>query len=254
METLPAPAQPRRMEFARLNLTYTVMSKRRLLALVEEGHVSGWDDPRMPTIVGMRRRGYTPEAIRTFCERIGVAKRENMVDVALLEHAVREDLNQRAPRVMGVLDPVRLVIENYPEGVTEEFEVANNPEDAAAGTRSVPFSRVLYIERDDFREDPPKKFFRLSPGREVRLRGAYFVTCTSVVKDPATGEIVELRCTYDHATRGGDSPDGRKVKATMHWVSAQHAATCEVRLYDHLFAKEDPGEVTEGGSYLDNLN
>ena len=251
IEHLPVQSQPRQIEFARLNLTYTVMSKRKLLELVEEGHVSGWDDPRMPTIGGMRRRGYTPEAIRTFCERIGVAKRENMVDVALLEHAVREDLNQRAPRVMGVLDPVRLVIENYPEGVTEEFEVANNPEDAAAGTRSVPFSRVLYIERDDFREDPPKKFFRLSPGREVRLRGAYFVTCTGVVKDPATGEIVELRCTYDPETRGGDSPDGRRVKATLHWVSAAHALNAEVRLYDRLFNTENPGAK---GDYRADLN
>ena len=251
IEHLPVQSQPRQIEFARLNLTYTVMSKRKLLELVEEGHVSGWDDPRMPTIGGMRRRGYTPEAIRTFCERIGVAKRENMVDVALLEHAVREDLNQRAPRVMGVLDPVRLVIENYPEGVTEEFEVANNPEDAAAGTRSVPFSRVLYIERDDFREDPPKKFFRLSPGREVRLRGAYFVTCTGVVKDPATGEIVELRCTYDPETRGGNSPDGRRVKATLHWVSAAHALNAEVRLYDRLFNTENPGAK---GDYRADLN
>jgi glutaminyl-tRNA synthetase len=241
IEHLPVQSQPRQIEFARLNLSYTVMSKRKLLELVEEGHVSGWDDPRMPTIVGMRRRGYTPEAIRTFCERIGVAKRENMVDVAQLEHAVREDLNQRAPRVMGVLDPIRLVIENYPEGQTEEFDVANNPEDAAAGTRSVPFSRVLYIERDDFREDPPKKFFRLSPGREVRLRGAYFITCTGVVKDPATDEIVELRCTYDPETRGGASPDGRRVKATLHWVSAAHALTAEVRLYDRLFNTENPG-------------
>jgi glutaminyl-tRNA synthetase len=251
IEHLPVQSQPRQIEFARLNLTFTVMSKRRFVELVEEGHVSGWDDPRMPTIVGMRRRGYTPEAIRTFCERIGVAKRENMVDVALLEHAVREDLNQRAPRVMGVLDPVRVVIENYPEGLTEEFEVANNPEDAAAGTRAVPFSRVLYIERDDFREDPPKKFFRLSPGREVRLRGAYFVTCTGVIKDPGTGEIVELRCTYDPETRGGDAPDGRRVKATLHWVSAAHALTAEVRLYDRLFNREDPGAQ---GDYRADLN
>src|SRR4029079_13029759 len=211
--------RPRQIEFARLNLTYTVMSKRRLLELVQEGHVSGWDDPRMPTLVGMRRRGYTPEAIREFCERIGVAKRENVVDVALLEHVVREDLNLRAPRVMGVLRPLRVVIENYPEGHSEEVDVVNNPEDTSAGTRKVPFSRVLYIESDDFREDPPKKFFRLAPGREVRLRCAYFITCTEVVKDPATGEIVELRCTYDPATRGGDAPDGRKVKATLHWVS-----------------------------------
>ena len=240
VEHLPVPARPRQIEFARLNLTYTVTSKRRLLQLVEEGHVSGWDDPRMPTIVGMRRRGYTPEAIRTFCDRIGVAKRENIVDVALLEHAVRDDLNKRAPRVMGVLRPIRLVIENYPENQAEEFEVAVNPEDPGAGTRRVPFSRVLYIERDDFREDPPKKFFRLAPGREVRLRGAYFVTCTGVVKD-SSGAITELRCAYDPATRSGNAPDGRKVKATLHWVSAPHAIDAEVRLYDRLFTSEAPG-------------
>jgi len=245
IENLPVPAQPRQIEFARLNLTYTVMSKRRLLELVEEQHVGGWDDPRMPTIVGMRRRGYTPEAIREFCERIGVAKRENLVDVALLEHAVREDLNRRAPRVMGVIRPLRVVIENYPEGLTEEFELVNNPEDAEAGSRKVPFSRVIYIEQDDFREDPPKKFFRLAPGREARLRGAYFITCTGVTKDPATGEIVELRCTYDPATRGGDAPDGRKVKATLHWVSAAHAVDAEVRLYDRLFNVEEPGRVDD---------
>jgi glutaminyl-tRNA synthetase len=247
---LPVPSRPRQIEFARLNLTYTVMSKRRLLELVEEGHVSGWDDPRMPTIVGMRRRGYTPEAIRAFCDRIGVAKRENMVDVALLEHAVREDLNRRAPRVMGVLDPLRVVIDNYPEGETEAFEIANNPEDDAAGTRRVPFSRVIYIERDDFREEPPKKFFRLSPGREVRLRGAYFITCTGVVKDPATGAIVELRCTYDPATRGGDAADGRKVKSTLHWVSAAHAIEVEVRLYDRLFTSENPAAIDDYRSQL----
>jgi glutaminyl-tRNA synthetase len=250
IENLPVPAQPRQIEFARLNLTYTVMSKRKLLELVEEGRVTGWDDPRMPTIVGMRRRGYTPEAIRTFCDRIGVAKRENVVDVALLEHAVREDLNRRAPRVMGVLNPLKVVIENYPESAFEEFEVGNNPEDAAAGTRRVPFSRVLYIERDDFLEDPPKKFFRLAPGREVRLRGAYFIRCASVVKD-AAGAIVELRCTYDPATRGGDAPDGRKVKATLHWVSAAHALDVEVRLYDRLFRSENPGA---GGDYNADLN
>jgi len=250
VDNLPVPSKPRQIEFARLNLTFTVMSKRRLLELVEEGHVSGWDDPRMPTIVGMRRRGYTPEAIRAFCDRIGVARRENMVDVALLEHAVREDLNRTAPRVMGVLDPLRVVIENYPESDVEEFEVANNPEDEAAGTRRVPFSRVFYIERDDFREDPPKKFFRLSPGREVRLRGAYFVTCTGVVKDSA-GAITELRCTYDPATRGGDAADGRKVKSTLHWVSAAHALDAEVRLYDRLFTSESPGE---SGDYRADLN
>jgi glutaminyl-tRNA synthetase len=241
---------PQQIEFARLNLTYTVMSKRKLLELVEGGHVSGWDDPRMPTLVGMRRRGYTPEAIRNFCDRIGIAKRENVVDVANLEHAVREDLNVRAPRRMAVLRPLRLVIENYPEDRVEEVDVINNPEDASAGTRRVPFSRVLYIERDDFREDPPRKFFRLAPGREVRLRCAYFVTCTSVVKD-ASGDIVELRCTYDPATRGGDSPDGRKVKATLHWVSAAHAVEAEVRLYDRLFLDEAPGDHRD---YRESLN
>src|SRR5262245_28535552 len=253
IENLPVPAQPRQIEFARLNLTYTVMSKRRLLALVEEGHVSGWDDPRMPTIVGMRRRGYTPEAIREFCDRIGVAKRENLIDVALLEHAVREDLNKRAPRVMGVIRPLRVVIENYPEGQTEEVDVINNPEDPAAGTRKVPFSRVLYIEQDDFREDPPKKFFRLSPGREVRLRCAYFITCTEVVKNER-GEMAELRCVYDSATRGGGAPDGRKVKATLHWVSAAHAIPVEVRLYDRLFSVEDPERAGESQTFLDFLN
>ena len=251
IEHLPVPARPRQIEFARLNLTYTVMSKRRLLELVQEGHVSGWDDPRMPTIVGMRRRGYTPDAIRTFCERIGVAKRENIVDVALLEHAVREDLNLHAPRVMAVLRPLRLVIENYPEGQTEEVSVVNNPEDPSAGSRKVPFSRVLYIERDAFMEDPPKKFFRLAPGREVRLRCAYFITCTGVTKDPASGEVTELRCTYDPATRGGDAPDGRKVKATLHWVSAAHAIAAEVRLYDRLFNAEQPGA---SGDYRADLN
>jgi glutaminyl-tRNA synthetase len=250
IEHLPVPSQPRQIEFARLNLTYTVMSKRKLLQLVEEGHVSGWDDPRMPTIVGMRRRGYTPAAIRNFCERIGVAKRENVVDVALLEHAVRDDLNKTAPRVMGVLNSLRVVVENYPEGQSEEFDIANNPEDPSAGSRRVPFSRVLFIERDDFREDPPKKFFRLAPGREVRLRGAYFITCTEVVKD-ARGAIVELQCTYDPATRGGDAPDGRKVKATLHWVSAAHALDVEVRQYDRLFKSEMPDAE---GNFLDDLN
>jgi len=244
VDSLPVPAKPRQIEFARLNLTYTVMSKRRLLEIVQEGHVSGWDDPRMPTIVAMRRRGYTPDAIRAFCDRIGVAKRENLVDVALLEHAVREDLNKRAPRVMGVLRPLKVVLENYPEGQTEYLDVVNNPEDAEAGTRQVPFSRELYIERDDFREDPPKKFFRLAPGREVRLRCGYFITCQRVVKD-ATGEVTELRCTYDPATRGGDAPDGRKVKATLHWVSAVHAVNAEVRLYDRLFSVEEPGKVED---------
>ena len=250
VENTPVPSRPRQIEFARLNLTYTVMSKRRLLELVNDGNVSGWDDPRMPTIVGMRRRGYTPEAIRNFCDRIGVAKRENVVDVALLEHAVREDLNKRAPRIMAVLDPIRVVIENYPASQVEEFAIANNPEDEAAGTRRVPFARELFIERDDFMEDPPKKFFRLAPGREVRLRGAYFITCTSVVKD-ASGRIVELRCTYDPATRGGDAPDGRKVKATLHWVAATTALDAEVRLYDRLFNSEQPGA---GGDYKADLN
>jgi glutaminyl-tRNA synthetase len=250
IENLPVPARPRQIEFARLNLTYTVMSKRLLLELVQEGRVRGWDDPRMPTLVGMRRRGYTPEAIRTFCERIGVAKRENVVDVALLEHAVREDLNLHAPRVLAVLRPLRVVIENYPEGQTEYVDVVNNPEDPSAGTRKVPFSRELYIERDDFMEQPPKKFFRLAPGREVRLRCAYFITCTRVVKDPS-GAIVELRCTYDPATRGGDAPDGRRVKATLHWVSAAHAVDAEVRLYDRLFNAEEPGATHD---YREDLN
>ncbi len=251
IENLPVPARPRQIEFARLNLTYTVMSKRRLLELVQEGKVRGWDDPRMPTLVGMRRRGYTAEAIRAFCDRIGVAKRENVVDVALLEHAVREDLNLHAPRVLAVLRPLRVVIENYPEGQSEYVDVVNNPEDPSAGTRKVPFSRELYIERDDFMEQPPKKFFRLAPGREVRLRCAYFLTCTSVVKDPSTQEVVELRCTYDPATRGGDAPDGRRVKATLHWVSVAHAVDTEVRLYDRLFNAEEPGAAHD---YREDLN
>jgi glutaminyl-tRNA synthetase len=242
---------PRQIEFARLNLSYTVMSKRVLLDLVEGGHVSGWDDPRMPTLSGLRRRGYTPESIREFCDRIGVAKRSNVVDIANLEHAIREDLNRRAPRVLGVLKPLKVVIENYAEGSFEDLDVINNPEDPAAGTRKVPFGRELFIEREDFMEDPPKKFFRLSPGNEVRLRCAYFIKCVGVVKDPATGEIVELRATYDPATRGGDSPDGRKVKATLHWVSAAHAVTAEVRLYDRLFTVEDPASEEQ---FLDHLN
>jgi len=242
---------PRQIEFARLNLNYTVMSKRILLELVEGKHVNGWDDPRMPTLSGLRRRGYTAESIREFCERIGVAKRANVVDIANLEHAIREDLNVRAPRVMGVLNPVKVVLENYPEGQSETVDVINNPEDSSAGTRKVPFGKTLYIERDDFMEDPPKKFFRLSPGKEVRLRCAYFIRCTGVVKDPATGEVVELRAEYDPATRGGDSPDGRKVKATLHWVSAAHALTAEVRLYDRLFNVEDPAAEE---NFLDHLN
>jgi glutaminyl-tRNA synthetase len=245
--------RPRQIEFARLNLNYTVMSKRKLLQLVQQRHVTGWDDPRMPTISGLRRRGFTPEAIRDFCARIGVAKRENVIDVAQLEDSVREDLNRRAPRVMAVLRPLKVVLTNYPEDGFEEVDVVNNPEDESAGTRKVPFSRVLYIERDDFMEDPPKKFFRLAPGREVRLRAAYFITCTGVVKD-ASGEIVELRCTYDPATHGGSAPDGRRVKATLHWVSAAHAVPVEVRLYDRLFSVEDPDRVREGKTFLDHLN
>ncbi|MGZ7080781.1 MAG: glutamine--tRNA ligase/YqeY domain fusion protein [Thermoanaerobaculia bacterium] len=245
--------KPRQIEFARLNLNYTVMSKRKLLQLVQQKHVSGWDDPRMPTLSGLRRRGYTPESIRTFCARIGVAKKENVIDVAQLEHTVREDLNRRASRVMAVLRPIKVVITNYPEGQVEYLDVINNPEDPSAGTREVPFSRELYIERDDFRESPPKKFFRLSPGREVRLRCAYFITCTDVVKD-ADGTIVELRCTYDPATRGGDAPDGRRVKATLHWVSAPHALRMEVRLYDRLFTEEDPEKVDGGKTFVDYIN
>ncbi len=244
---------PQQIEFARLELTYTIMSKRKLLELVEGGHVSGWDDPRMPTISGMRRRGYTPESIRNFCDRIGVAKFNSVIDIALLEHCVRSDLNRRAPRVMGVLNPLRVVIENFPEHLVEQIEAVNNPEDPEMGTRKVPFARVLYIERDDFREEPPRKFFRLAPGREVRLRYAYFITCNKVVKDE-DGNVVELRCTYDPATRGGDSPDGRKVKATLHWVSAVHALETEVRLYDHLFTKPDADDVAEGCDYKSNLN
>jgi len=245
---------PRQIEFARLNLTYTVMSKRRLLELVREGYVNGWDDPRMPTISGLRRRGYTPESIRNFAQYIGVAKTPSTVDIALLEHSLREDLNKQAQRVMGVLRPLRVVIENYPEGQVEELDVVNNPEDPGAGTRKVPFSRVLYIEQEDFREEPPPKFFRLAPGREVRLRCAYFITCVDVVRDEQTGGVVELRCTYDTATRGGDSPDGRKVKATLHWVSAEQALEAEVRLYDRLFRKEDPTDVGEGADFKDYLN
>jgi glutaminyl-tRNA synthetase len=245
------PPRPRQIEFARLNLSYTMMSKRMLLELVEGRHVSGWDDPRMPTLSGLRRRGYTPESIRNFCDRIGVAKRNNVVDIANLEHAIREDLNVRAPRVLAVLNPVKVVLDNYPEGKVEEVDVINNPEDLSAGTRRVPFSRVLYIERDDFMETPPRKFFRLSPGNEVRLRCAYFIKCTGVVKDPQTGEIVELRATYDPATRGGDSSDGRKVKATLHWVSAAQAIDAEVRLYDRLFNHEDPAATDHP---LEHLN
>ncbi len=245
---------PQQIEFARLNLTYTVMSKRKLLRLVQDRHVRGWNDPRMPTLGGLRRRGYTPEAIRAFCARIGVAKTESTIDVQLLEHCVREHLNRVAPRVMAVLRPLKVTLTNYPEGQVEQLDAVNNPEDPAAGTRKVPFSKVLYIERDDFMEAPPKKFFRLAPGREVRLRYAYFIRCEEVVKDPASGEVTELRCTYDPATRGGDAPDGRKVKATLHWVSAQHAVPAEVRLYDHLFTRPDPDDVPEGLDFTANLN
>ena len=245
---------PRQIEFARLALSYTLLSKRRLLRLVKERHVSGWDDPRMPTISGLRRRGYTREAIHNFCARIGLAKRESIVDIALLEHTLREDLNRRATRVMAVLRPLRVVITNYPEGKTEELEAVNNPEDESAGTRTVPFSREIYVERSDFLEDPPKKFFRLSPGREVRLKHAYFITCEEVLKDERTGEIVELRCSYDPESRGGSSPDGRKVRGTLHWVSAPHAIEAEIRLYDHLFSKPDPNETEEDGDFIDNLN
>jgi glutaminyl-tRNA synthetase len=245
---------PRQIEFARLNVTYTVLSKRRLLELVKVGCVSGFDDPRMPTLAGLRRRGYTPEALRDFCRRIGIAKFDSTVDVQLLEHCLRDDLNKRALRRMGVLRPLRVVIENYPEGRSEELDAVNNPEDPAAGTRKAPFGRILHIERDDFMESPPKEFFRLAPGREVRLRYAYFITCTGVVKHPTTGEVTELVCTYDPATRGGDAPDGRKVKATLHWVSAAHAVEAEVRLYDHLFTKPDPDDVEPGKDWLANLN
>jgi glutaminyl-tRNA synthetase len=244
---------PRQIEFARLNISYTVLSKRKLLRLVQDGHVRGWDDPRMPTLSGLRRRGYTPEAIRTFCDRIGVAKKDSIVDIALLEHCLREDLNKRASRVMGVLRPLRLVIENYPEGQTEEFPALNNPEDPAAGTRMLPFSRVLHIEQEDFRENPPPRYHRLAPGREVRLRYAYFVKCVDVVKD-ARGNPVEVRCTYDPATRSGSAPDGRKVKATIHWVSAAHAVPAEVRLYERLFLQENPDDVPEGQDFLAHLN
>jgi glutaminyl-tRNA synthetase len=240
-------------EFARLNINYTVMSKRKLLQLVKEGHVSGWDDPRMPTICGFRRRGYTPEAIRNFCDRIGVAKRDNIIDYSLLEFSLREHLNKIAPRMMAVLNPVKVVITNYPENQVETLTAINNPEDETAGTRQVPFSRELYIERDDFMENPPKKYFRLAPGQEVRLRYAYFVTCQEVIKDEQ-GNIVEIHCTYDPATRGGDSPDGRKVKGTIHWVSAQHAIGAEVRLFDRLFKVPAPDDVEEGHTFLENLN
>jgi len=242
------------IEFARLNLTHTVLSKRRLIQLVDDGNVNGWDDPRLPTISGLRRRGYTPEAIREFCDRIGVAKRDNTVSIALLEHALRDDLNKRSPRVMGVLDPLKVVIENYPEGKSEDIVSVNNPEDMSMGERNIPFSRTVYIEKDDFREESPPKFYRLSPGREVRLKDAYYITCTGVVKDETTGEVIELRATYDPDTYGGTSSDGRKVRGTSHWVSANHAVDAEVRIYDHLFSTEDPDDVPDGGTFIENLN
>jgi glutaminyl-tRNA synthetase len=245
---------PQQIEFARLNLTYTMMSKRKLLDLVEKKIVNGWDDPRMPTICGLRRRGYTPESIRNFAELIGVAKKESTVDVTLLEYCIREDLNKNAPRKMAVLHPLKVVITNYPEGQVEELDAVNNPEDASMGSRKVPFSKVLYIERDDFMENPPKKFFRLAPGKEVRLRYAYYITCQNIIKNESTGEILELHCTYDPATRGGSSPDGRKVQGTIHWVSAEHAVKAEVRLYDHLFSKENPSDLPENEDYTFNLN
>jgi glutaminyl-tRNA synthetase len=254
LEQVDAPSRPRQIEFARLNLTHTVMSKRRLRRLVEGGHVAGWDDPRMPTLAGLRRRGYTPRSIRSFCEGVGVARRDNLIQLARLEHSIREDLNLRAPRVMAVLRPLRVVIENYPEGQVEELPAVNNPEDPGMGTRPLPFSRVLFIERDDFLEEPPKKFFRLAPGREVRLRYAYLITCVGVVKDEESGEIVELRCSYDPASRGGHAPDGRKVRGTLHWVSAAHALRAEARLYDVLFTREDPDDVGEGEDPTSSLN
>ena len=245
---------PQQIEFARLNLSNTVLSKRKLLQLVREKRVDGWNDPRMPTLSGLRRRGYTPSSIRNFCDGIGIAKMDSIVDITVLENSIREELNKASPRAMAVMRPIKLIITNYPQGKTEELDAINNPEEPAAGTRKVPFSAELYIERDDFREVPPPKFFRLSPGKEVRLRYAYFVKCTDVVKDPKTDEVTEVRCTYDPATRGGDAPDGRKVKATLHWVSANHAVEAEVRLYDHLFTKRDPDDAPEGADYLANLN
>jgi glutaminyl-tRNA synthetase len=245
---------PQQIEFARLNVSNTVLSKRKLLELVREKSVDGWDDPRMPTLSGLRRRGYTPSSIRKFCDDIGVSKMDSIIEINVLENAVREELNKAAPRAMAVLRPLKLVITNYFEGETEEFDAVNNPEDASAGTRKVPFSRELYIERDDFREVPPPKFYRLSPGKEVRLRYAYFIKCTGVVKDPKTGEVLEVQCTYDPATRGGDASDGRKVKATIHWVSASHAIESEIRIYDMLFTKRDPDDALEGLDYRSNLN
>ena len=254
IEELELACHPQQIEFARLNLTYTIMSKRKLVRLVADEHVKSWDDPRLPTISGLRRRGFTPESIRDFCDRIGVAKKDSMVDMALLEHCLREDLNKRAPRVMAVLKPLKVVLENYPEAQVEYLPAVNNPEDPGAGSREVPFARELYIERDDFMEEPSRKFFRLAPGREVRLRYGYFITCIDVKKDDTTGEILELRCTYDPETRGGNAPDGRKVKATLHWVSAQHSIPAEVRLYSHLFTRENPAAVEEGEDFTAYIN
>jgi glutaminyl-tRNA synthetase len=254
LEQLDVPCKPRQIEFARLNLSYTVLSKRKLLRLVEEGYVSGWDDPRMPTISGMRRRGYTPEAIRNFCERIGVAKRDSIVDFALLEHCVREDLNKKAKRVMAVINPVKVIIDNYPDDMVEELDAINNPEDESYGIRKVPFCKEIYIEKDDFMENPPKKFYRLSLGKEVRLRYAYFITCKSIEKDPDTGEIKVIHCEYDPQTRGGASPDGRSPKATIHWVSVKHAIDAEIRLYESLFTKENPNDIPEGMDFTDFIN
>lgn len=251
LDELNTPCHPQQIEFARLNLNYTVMSKRKLLQLVDEGHVHGWDDPRMPTIAGLRRRGLTPASIRNFCDRIGVAKRDSTVDIGLLEYFIRDELNKTAMRVMGVLRPLKVIIENYPKDLEEEFDAINNPEDESAGTHRVSFSRIIYIEREDFMENPPKKYYRLTPGREVRLRYAYLITCTSVVKDPSTGEVTEIHCTYDPQTRGGNTPDGRKVKSTIHWVSAKHAIDAQVRLYDRLFNVEDP---FKGDDFIKNLN
>lgn len=253
IENINIDARPKQIEFARLNLSYTVMSKRKLLELVKNKYVNGWDDPRMPTISGLRRRGYTPESIKTFCSRIGVAKSNSMVDISLLEHCIREDLNKNAPRIMAVLKPLKVVIDNYPEGQVEEFEVENNPEDKSAGSRKVPFSKVIYVEQDDFMEDPPRKFFRLGPGREVRLKSAYFIKCENIVKD-ANGNVIELHCTYDPESRGGNSPDGRKVRGTIHWVSKQHAVNAEVRLYDHLFNCENPAEALKEASLEEIIN
>ncbi|MCK4540910.1 MAG: glutamine--tRNA ligase, partial [Spirochaetales bacterium] len=254
IENLPVPAAPRQIEFARLNITYTILHKRKLRRLVEEGHVTGWDDPRMPTLSGLRRRGYTPEAIKSFIKAVGLSKVESMVDHALLEYHLREDLNARSPRVMAVLKPLKVVITNWPTGKVEMVPAVNNPEDPASGTRLIPFSKEIYIEQDDFMEDPPKKYFRLSPGREIRLKHAYYIRCDEVIKDPDTGCIRELRCTYDPESRGGMTPDGRKVRGTSHWVSVEHAVPAEVRIYDHLFTKPDPENTGEGEEFIDFFN